>query len=510
MRMRLITLLAFAGLFMTALAAWGPEVGITNNRLENVTYHANVHKVVYDRSGVGHLVWYDQVGEAVYYKRYWPGSGWSKDLSLAKTADWAYPAIALDSNGTTIHVVWRMWKHVGSTNFHIYYWKCNPTGPGTGGWVGNAMDLDENVGAHDRGFPSIACGRSGQVVVTWQEQWGYPNWVYSIGFREYANGAWKSQTLIGDPSPHYRSYPTIASAGNGDLSVACMGSLTDQANPHVLVTRRIGAAPWTGWEDATAGLPTGYFLIPDIEVNPITKNPHIVCHDYETVVNGVDTAHYYHIYHSYHTDAAGWIGPELVSPPDVTGEYQASMFFDVNGTAHVVWHGRDASITYGGIKYASCPGDGGTWTEPYWLTTNVSGIHDNAPNITVQADGSLHVVWTRQNSTSRYPYQIFGASSSGSFGPMAGSTVPPRGFALDVSPNPASRRMVVSYSLPVAGNVSLKLYDARGALAKTLACGYVLPGNHALSLDRQGLVRGAYILKLESGASSSTRKLIIE
>jgi hypothetical protein len=93
---------------------------------------------------------------------------------------------------------------------------------------------------------------------------------------------------------------------------------------------------------------------------------------------------------------------------------------------------------------------------------------------------------------------------------MAGMTVTPRGFALDITPNPVSRRMVVNYSLPAAGNVSLKLYDVRGALARTVACGSVLPGNHAVSMDRQGLVRGAYILKLESGASSLTRKLVIE
>ena len=70
--------------------------------------------------------------------------------------------------------------------------------------------------------------------------------------------------------------------------------------------------------------------------------------------------------------------------------------------------------------------------------------------------------------------------------------------------------MAVSHSLPAAANVSLKLYDISGALAKTLACGYVLPGSHAVSLSRQNLARGAYILKLESGASSFIRKLIIE
>jgi hypothetical protein len=70
--------------------------------------------------------------------------------------------------------------------------------------------------------------------------------------------------------------------------------------------------------------------------------------------------------------------------------------------------------------------------------------------------------------------------------------------------------MVVNYSLPAAGNVSLKLYDVSGALVKTVTCGYVLPGSHAVNLSGEGLARGAYILKLQSGASSVTRKLVIE
>lgn len=555
MRMRLVTLLAFAGLFVTALSAgaltglpgadvaamgvlatqplpdrasveqtevnprgggaelggWGSEVQITDNRLENVTYYNNAHKVVYGAGGVGHVVWSDNNGDAVYYKRYYPGSGWSKDLQLAKTAGLGCPAIALDANGTTIHVVWRMWKHLGTTNFHIYYQKCNPTGSGTGGWVGNPMDLCENASGHDHVYPAVACGPNGQVVVTWMEAWGYPNVVRSYGFREYASGKWQDQELIEDPIPSYRWMPSISTDGSGNVFVAYYGStsLEPKDSFHVYVNSRINGQWLEQWENVTSSLAyPDSFIMPDIDVNPVTGNPHIVCHSYSITVSGTDTTRYYHIYHSYRTDDDGWTVPEMIYEPASSG---ASMFFDASGTAHVAWHGYDEDLTGWGIKYASCLADGGTWTTPYCLTTNASGIRDASANITVGADGVLHVVWTRNNSTSRYPYQIFGISSSGSFGgPMAGTTVTPRGFSLGVSPNPASRRMVVSYSLPAAGNVSLKLYDISGALAKTVACGYVLPGSHAVSLPRQNLARGAYILKLESGASSFTRKLIIE
>ena len=514
-RTKFAILLAVAVVCVTAAWGWTPEVPITNNRLENYTSYNNGHKVVYDRNGFGHLVWHDNKGEAVYYKRYDPNTGrWSKDLQLARTASYPNPTIALDSNGTTIHVVWRMWKHVGTTNFHIYYWKCDPTGSGTDGWVGKPFDLCENVSGHDHVYPAVACGPNGQVVVTWMEAWGYPDVVRSYGFREFTtSGGWRPQELIDDPIPAYRWMPSISTDKSGNVFVAYYGSTLLGPRPSfdVYVKSRLNDV-WQPWENATAGLTDAdSFLFPDLDVNPTTGRPHIVCHSYSISVsetNPPETTRYYYIYHSYSPSTGVWAA-QMISEKASSGG--ANMFFDANGTAHVVWHGYDADLTNFGIKYASCHGDDGSWTTPYPLTVNASSVRDVYANITVGADGVLYVVWTRNNSASKYPYQIWGISSSGSFGEQAaGTTVPSREYTLHVSPNPASRRMVVNYSLPVAGNVSLKLYDVSGAFVKTVACGHTLPGSHAVSLSREGLARGAYILKLQSGASSVTRKLVIE
>lgn len=68
----------------------------------------------------------------------------------------------------------------------------------------------------------------------------------------------------------------------------------------------------------------------------------------------------------------------------------------------------------------------------------------------------------------------------------------------------------IRYSVPTATALSLKLYDITGALAKTVSNGRVKPGRYTVGLSAQGLARGVYILKLKSGASSLTRKLVIE
>jgi hypothetical protein len=89
-------------------------------------------------------------------------------------------------------------------------------------------------------------------------------------------------------------------------------------------------------------------------------------------------------------------------------------------------------------------------------------------------------------------------------------------FALRIAPNPftPSLNPSISYSLPVAGNISLKLYDVTGQLVSTLASGYHPAGSYSSQLtansSRQRLAAGIYMLRLDSEGNTTTQKLIIE
>jgi hypothetical protein len=557
MRTKLIALLAFAGLFITALATgaanglpgadmaamgvlameplpdravvgqteanpgggvageggWGEALPITNNRLWNMTYFANGHKVVYGTNGVGHMVWTDYGGYgAIFYKRYYPKTGWTGDLKLSDNG--SEPSIALDANGKDIHVVWGGYKPKGNANFHILYRKCVPGKSGTGGWRGSGpTDLCDNTPGHSYSYHAVASGPNGQVVVVWRASWlSGADAVQTYEFREYASGRWQTQEQIEDPIPSYRGRTSISTDGAGNVFVAYDGSMSLEPNARidVYVNSRVGGI-WQEWENVTLSVEyPDKFILPHLDVDP-TGRPHIVCESQSIGVLETDPSvatTYYHIYHTYR-GAGGWIVPEMISAPEPEAFYDRSpsMFFDASGTAHVIWVQTGPDY---GIEYSFRNPSTGVWSTPSWVTSNNSYEYFS-PHITVGPGGALYGVWTCRDAAAEFPYQIWGSSSSGSFGGQdAGTTATPRGLTLDVSPNPASRGMVVSYTLPVAGNASLKLYDVSGALAKTVACGYVLlPGRQAVSLSRQGLARGAYILKLESGASSVTRKLVI-
>ena len=91
-----------------------------------------------------------------------------------------------------------------------------------------------------------------------------------------------------------------------------------------------------------------------------------------------------------------------------------------------------------------------------------------------------------------------------------GDDLPPssadRSLALDVYPNPFNPSTTVSYSLPVAGRVSLRLYDVRGRLVDELVTESVTAGDHKMTYQPE-VASGVYFLRLEAGGEVVTRKL---
>ena len=85
-------------------------------------------------------------------------------------------------------------------------------------------------------------------------------------------------------------------------------------------------------------------------------------------------------------------------------------------------------------------------------------------------------------------------------------------FSFSVSPNPFTNATVVTYSLPVPGNVNLRLYDITGKLVRTLAVGHRPAGEYGSQLTANGLrlAAGVYLLKFETDGYRTTRKLVIE
>ncbi len=86
----------------------------------------------------------------------------------------------------------------------------------------------------------------------------------------------------------------------------------------------------------------------------------------------------------------------------------------------------------------------------------------------------------------------------------------PKQFALEQNyPNPFNPTTTISYQLPVASTVTLKVYDVLGREVMTLVNGKQEAGVYNLSLNGATLSSGVYFYRLQSGNFVQTKKMML-
>jgi len=76
-------------------------------------------------------------------------------------------------------------------------------------------------------------------------------------------------------------------------------------------------------------------------------------------------------------------------------------------------------------------------------------------------------------------------------------------------PNPFNPKTVISYQLPVTGNVTLKVFDILGNEVTTLVNEEKQPGVYEVEFNSKELSSGIYFYQLKSGSFSSIKKMIL-
>jgi len=87
-------------------------------------------------------------------------------------------------------------------------------------------------------------------------------------------------------------------------------------------------------------------------------------------------------------------------------------------------------------------------------------------------------------------------------------STPPARMEITAGPNPVRGRTAMSYALPRSGDMSLVVYDATGRPVQTLASGSRPAGRYTATWDARDAAAGIYFCTLESGGSSTSRKLV--
>ena len=88
-------------------------------------------------------------------------------------------------------------------------------------------------------------------------------------------------------------------------------------------------------------------------------------------------------------------------------------------------------------------------------------------------------------------------------------TIPERSELSQNYPNPFNPSTTISYNLPKAARVTLKVYDILGREIATLVNDQKQPGSYRVTFDGSSLASGVYFYQLRAGNDVETRKLVL-
>jgi len=76
-------------------------------------------------------------------------------------------------------------------------------------------------------------------------------------------------------------------------------------------------------------------------------------------------------------------------------------------------------------------------------------------------------------------------------------------------PNPFNPRTTISFSLPQAGDVSLRIFDLQGRLVKDVLNEQRGAGEHSVSVDMSDQASGIYLYRIQAGEHRETRRMTL-
>ena len=181
-------------------------------------------------------------------------------------------------------------------------------------------------------------------------------------------------------------------------------------------------------------------------------------------------------------DGSNWVSIGSASTNGYSESYcWNGIAIDASGTIY-------AAPATGGISQYS----GGNWTD---ISSGIPGDTVNA--LAIAPNGTLYVTTN---------YGVFYNSATGAVSENPAST----SFTLDQnSPNPVTTSSSIHFSVPEAGTVSLRVFNAAGEEMESLANGFYAPGSYTSMLDARSLTNGVYYYRLEQGDQSQTRMLVV-
>ena len=108
------------------------------------------------------------------------------------------------------------------------------------------------------------------------------------------------------------------------------------------------------------------------------------------------------------------------------------------------------------------------------------------------------------------PFILFGSFSDSPTDVSNTNTIAPGTYSLDQNyPNPFNPVTNISFAIPKAGHVTLKIFDVLGKEVAVLVNDVRNPGKYSVNFDGTNFASGIYFYRLESGSFISTQKMTL-
>lgn len=170
----------------------------------------------------------------------------------------------------------------------------------------------------------------------------------------------------------------------------------------------------------------------------------------------------------------------------------------------------------GSGNMTSIGGNGNYW----WLTrgNNIYGSSDFGTTWTASGYTGTTALWATNIATTSLCLAGWSVGATGTVIKLNGVPVGindpinniPSNYSLEQNyPNPFNPSTSITFSMPKAGNVELKVYDMIGREVALITAGSYFAGTHTVLFDASSLASGVYFYKLTSGDFTDSKKMVL-
>ena len=156
----------------------------------------------------------------------------------------------------------------------------------------------------------------------------------------------------------------------------------------------------------------------------------------------------------------------------------------------------------------------------YWLTrgNNIYGSSDFGATWTTGGYTGTTALWGTSITTGASCLAGWSVGATGTVVRLNGVPVSvndpgvniPAAFKLEQNyPNPFNPTTNITFAIPTAGNVELRVYDVLGREVMTLMNSYTNAGTHMVPFDASSLSSGVYVYKIISGSFVDSKKMVL-